>query len=82
MQLKSVSIQSMFMKNFSLICSLCKYALALQNRKDCLLFYMRRARLQDNLILCMYKKYIWAQLISFHSVLLSSPCVMLFLKTK
>lgn len=56
MQLKSVSIQSMFMKNFGLICSLCKHASALQNRKDCLLFYMRRARLQDNFILCMFKK--------------------------
>jgi len=81
MQLKSVSIQSMFMKNFGFICSLCKHASALQKRKDCLLFYMHRARLQDNFILCMYKN-IWAQLIFFHSVLLYSACVMLVLKIK
>lgn len=56
MQLKSVSIQSMFIKNFGLICSLCKHASALKNRKDCLLFYMHRARLQDNFFLCMYKR--------------------------
>lgn len=55
MQLKSVSIQSMFMKNVALICSLCKHASPLQNRKDCLLFCMCTARLQDNFILCMYK---------------------------
>lgn len=58
-QLKSASIQSVFMKNFGLICSLCKHASALQNRKDWLLFYMHRARLQGNFILCMYKKYIY-----------------------
>lgn len=80
MQLKSMSIQTMFMKNFGLICSLCKHASALQNRKDCLLFCMCRARFQDNFILCMYKKGICAQLFFFISVLFSSLCVVLVLK--
>lgn len=70
------------MKNFGLICSLCKHASALQNRKDCLLFCMCRATFQDNFILCMYKKGVWVQLIFFLSVLFSSLCVVLVLKIK